>query len=1493
MHMHIGQIVHFHNERFFEGAVQLRWLQRRHEQAQQAAEAFVFHGPRYHGASEAEREGIDAQYQLKDTASFVRDLLDSMQAGAEGRETNPYWLVVAGYGSGKSHLALTCGHLLAHPHSPTAHTILEQITRADAAIGAAVTQQLHAQPYPALVLPLDGMAGFHLGNALSRAVFAQLQHHGVDAGAIRDLSPRFQTAEQFVQRNYAVRTPRFQELLPGSTAEAISARLREHDETVYTAVDALYNESNGHPIPVEGQESAQELIDTLCREYCGASGPFSHVIILFDELGRYLEYAADKPQLAGDFVLQQIFQGIQDNSKARFVGFVQYELKAYLKRFSSADSRQLQRYVTRFDAADKWYLSTNLETIFAHIISKQADQLQQLWQETDAAQRSRRTWQRLTSCLPGFQRFPVWHDPEKFERIIAQGCWPLHPLTVWLLTRQRDLVQSRSALTFVRDTLLRVANEAAHEQGGLRQISAAELLIENLLPQLVAAERETGGNLAETLSLLLEKFAGHLSPHQQRVLAGVAVLEKIRIGKQQRDHADALLSEASGLDAATLPQLVHSLSELGALEWNADLGQYELLSDGATRGQFQQWLRNQQNQFNAAGIRDLFLRRGMSNTNLTAITPDFALSKQITTPDWFFEAQLAHASSVSHAIQSAFKQWHEATLPKDAKGKVIYLYLHPDDDLSAIDTEITRSMDAELKRYGQKQAPIWVIGLVDRQAKLAEHLARLHILDERITEADRERFRRFIPKEDEHIKMALQETIRAILQDRCHWIAGFTTSPAGRQRVVAAAIFAQVYPHTIPFPFDGFATANGGGAVDVAQLMRGLITRQINGSWVQSQPRRLQNRVHTVLVQSWRALLPSGKLAAPANPAVHSLLTSLEQAHQQNPNRTLRESYNRLLAPPYGLNASSAGLLLALLLGLDSPPRRIEQDGELFPSGDWINQALPGKHGRYLDPSVLETTRLRFLTEDSEAQWRRLLNQWEAESQYQRLVELAREAEKRRAIDPLPESLEGHYHYLRDRANQAQQQLRDMSDRIKQWEREIEIAIQRESIPHAIRFGSQIAKTAEQLATEPQWPDGLQHVCEQLLTHVGALLEKTVDDWIPRQFCNEVAQVADFRRRTEQEAKGLTVLGFSQQAEQLTQQAQTSIHRVEQRQQFKLTLDQCQDYPRQPPPQESTPVRTLRDGIRLGDELIERLQETSTTLSPVEINAHTQAIRQRQAVLQAMLKRHTETLGKLYALDLGRHSQLQEAMSQVNRLRDIFIDTRDASEVGELAVQLEQMLSDVAAWDFGEVAVERLEDVLNQQVHQQLAALTRRLDEHEIEPAWDLQNSYAKLQQERVAAAQQRSAQWVSVHLVADQSINHLDRAACCALIQELSAAPAYLAAAHREQVHQQLTAAQARLAELEEQQRSATLRAWQQRVLDDTALEGLDRLAIEQRLQQLHQPPCTLRPEEHALLAPITHRLTARLDQLSLDELFSRITRLTTAQQRELLQRLKVLVDD
>lgn len=1484
--MKVGDLVSFRSEHFFEGAVQLRWVGERPLQAKSAAEAFVFHGPRYHGAGDAESEGIEGSYRLKDTASFVRDLLYSLHAGLRGEEVNPYWLVVAGYGSGKSHLALTSATLLGDPQGAISSKIVEHISQADADIGKVVQNDLVELTKPVLVLTLDGMAGFHLGNALSQAVFTQLNHYGVDAGAIRALSPRFQSAEQFVERNFAFRVESFARRLPGKSSEEICARLRDNDEAIYSEVDAIYFEANGAPIPVVGQESAQELINTLCDVYCGPDGAFSSVVILFDEFGRYLEYAAEKPLLAGDAALQQIFQGVQDNStKIRFIGFIQYELKAYLKRFGSADLRQLQRYITRFDSAQKWYLSTNLETIFAHMIGKEQAALSQVWIEAGADRLCQESWQRMSHALPEYNRFPVWSDSERFNRVISQGCWPLHPLATWFLTRQRDVVQSRSALTFIKEMIERVANESALKDGRLRQVSAAELILSSMLPEMIAAEHETGSTVAETLQLLLEKFSTHLNDEQRQVLAGVAILEKMRIGKQSQENMDRLLCEATALSSGNLSHALQTLSQdLGAIEWNRDLGQYELIADASTRGQFQQWLRKQQGNITADAIRDLFIRRGAADAELGDIATDFASQHDISTQEWRFEAQFAHSHVLGKVLPRAFQEWGEAVSPSDAKGKVVYVYIHSDEDITQIESQIENIFSVELNRTGYKCAPIWVIGLADQDGSLAEHIGRLHLFDEQMTAEERERFRRFVPEEMGRSRQALKECSQNAIKKRLLWIAGFQDVPAGRLRQVGNEIFSKIYHQVLPFPFDGFATSAGGGAADCAQLTRSLIARHVDGHWVQAQKKQLQNRAISLLVRSWKVLSSSGKLNAPLNPKVKTTFEWLEKSHQDDPGLTLWNSFKQLIAPPYGMNAASAGLLLGLVLGGISPPRRIECKGEMIASSDWINEAFPAQRGKhFLEKSLLEKSTLRFLSEDSEGRWRSLLNRWESAQNYQSILEIAKEAAQTRKVDPLPESLEGTYRYLNDHADQIALLLKDTQDELNQWELSIERAERQSSVNDLLKTGRRLVKKRNAMDDEGCWPEQFIHSCDVLLAQIQPMLSGLLNNWISRQSCNSMVQVSDFRHHMERAVESLNLLGFKTEAKVLERQAQHSIAQVEARQKFSLTLDESEDYPRQPDPTESTPVRDLRDTIAKGDDLIKGIQGAQSVLSPDEINARIRAIENRQNRLRDMLKHQNKILGDLFSLSLNSEGALRDTLVKANRLRNIFVGTPDENEVSDIIAVLERILADIAVWESSNLGPERLDELLTKQTQRQLEELRNFLEAKEIEPAWDLGAIYKALMMERIDVAIKRSLDWVLSRIQRMDELKSLDLIRCVELEKELMAAPGYLSNDDRSKVDSYLSTVRNRHAELKEEFRRSKVIDWQQQFLSLKDIENLTKYATEQLLKALNNPPVELTAEEQMSLQPIEALLVSHLDQISMDEILTRIERLPFESQRQL----------
>jgi hypothetical protein len=158
------------------------------------------------------------------------------------------------------------------------------------------------------------------------------------------------------------------------------------------------------------------------------------------------------------------------------------------------------------------------------------------------------------------------------------------------------------------------------------------------------------------------------------------------------------------------------------------------------------------------------------------------------------------------------------------------------------------------------------------------------------------------------------------------------------------------------------------------------------------------------------------------------------------------------------------------------------------------------------------------------------LQQWEAEQNYITKIELAHEAARMRAIDPLPETLEGNYNYLRDASNQVAEIVSTMDNRMKEWERGIELATRKASVEHALRLGGQVLDQRNAMQDSPLWPETYANECNSLLNFAKEVITEHIGAWIPRQSCESPAQVADFRRRTQNQANWLSGLGFVTEA---------------------------------------------------------------------------------------------------------------------------------------------------------------------------------------------------------------------------------------------------------------------------------------------------------------------------------------------------------------------------
>ena len=98
--MKINDIVTFSKENFFNGAVQTEWFYD-NSKLSAIAESYVFHGPKYYGVSSADVAA--GEHRLIDTASFAKNLTDKLYST---KIDNSFIMTIAGYGTGKSHLAV-------------------------------------------------------------------------------------------------------------------------------------------------------------------------------------------------------------------------------------------------------------------------------------------------------------------------------------------------------------------------------------------------------------------------------------------------------------------------------------------------------------------------------------------------------------------------------------------------------------------------------------------------------------------------------------------------------------------------------------------------------------------------------------------------------------------------------------------------------------------------------------------------------------------------------------------------------------------------------------------------------------------------------------------------------------------------------------------------------------------------------------------------------------------------------------------------------------------------------------------------------------------------------------------------------------------------------------------------------------------------------------------------------------------------------------------
>ncbi|MFB5089182.1 hypothetical protein PGC35_18645 [Psychrobacillus sp. PGGUH221] len=950
----LKDIVRFKKELYFNGAVQVDWFYNKEKQGE-ISKSFVFHGPEYFGVSEEDL--AIKTHRLVDTASFANILTNKLYG--ESNNSN-FFMTIAPYGTGKSHLAVTLASLFSG-ESSIQEKIINNINLVDSSVGGSIKS---TQLKPNLVLVLNGMKDFNLNYEILNVTQKVLDFHNLDSDFLKTITKSYDIAKNFAANtfeNYSSSYERFaNEILDVSRITNLKDYLIENilqDTNVFEVINNVYYEINGTYIRWDEGVSAGDVLAKIADTLCGDREVFNKVLVFFDEFGRYIEFASSYPTRAGDSALQQIYEAVQDGEdKIVFVGFIQSDLKSYLSRVDR--TANINRYIGRYEASEKIHLSSNLETIFANLIERtQPKQFTSF--VVNKIEKNNNHWKEFhdnfLSWAPQSKNSTVWGDFDRFRKVILEGIYPLHPLTAWMLSNLSSWLQQRSSLTFLEKQIELEGNNNLSEFGDLLLVPATRIIRTEFFTELLTAEQE-GRKQSEYCILYNQIISSHGDKFNERQIEVLAANLIVRIGRfktKSLSDAKQALAYAANITLKEVELVIQQLEDdFGVISFDERANVFDFVVDAIGINDFKR-LVNSKKRKSDFDINVAFHIGLNEILPLEKMETSFAKRHYISTHEWQFTQQIVHINNINlKFLKDLEDEWLHATAPDIAKGKLIWVYTSPETD-----SEKIQNLQDNMKRYKLEGKPIVFFLMDDTENDFYDALHDYQISNS-FSEQEREKYNRFIT--DYKVK------VNAVVEDKFNELVGkrIVIKSEGLEKIVKRPkmyiehIFETLYSFAIPFPFTEFAgKQQSKGKKNLSRIAR-LILSGASFQMIHSETTDIKNRIEGLLFEknigSWGTFNSEYQLISPTNPNVRKIFEELDVQLDESGAWDVSKVFDKYQKPPYGINDYALALLIAVYLVQRKIEYRVKVNDTRLRLEEWSNQIFLDKNVNF--KGLLDTT---------------------------------------------------------------------------------------------------------------------------------------------------------------------------------------------------------------------------------------------------------------------------------------------------------------------------------------------------------------------------------------------------------------------------------------------------------------------------------------------------------------------------------------------------------
>lgn len=1362
----LQDVITFRDDLYFDGAVQADWFYSE-KQLPIVARSFVFHGPKNHAVTGGEFGGKG----LVDTASFALRIAEKLNNPEAGSALT---LAIAGYGTGKSHLAVTLSALLSGADfQPSLHeAILENIRRADAGIAERLCPLVKK---PRLVLTLNGMRDFNLHYELMRTAEKALKVYGVPQDLLKSLNKVRETAIGFIEHSYDILQSHFeaaaQQDLP-LTGEALRRqlceRLENNDEIALAIVNSVYTEFNGHPIRQDEGVSASAVLDTLLTACCGLHGRFDGIVILFDEFGRFLEYASAQPGAAGDSALQQIFESVQNaEGDIQFVGFIQSDIKSYLQRVDRASN--ISRYIDRYDAGEKLYLSSNLETIFANLLEKKDP----VAFDTCVGQRLKKeiaAWRKLFDSMNRWlPTHGIWTQWEDFQRILLEGIYPMHPIATYLLCNLTDWLQNRSSLTLLSEKVRQMGDAFLGSDHPLPMIFPVDLLKGPLFEELLNAEEQ--GRQRSQFCILLgniyQKFDTKLTDDDRSVLLSNLILRICRFRFESRTDLLEAMRACCNLSENRLQDSLDLLeNEFVVLSYDERMNCFDFVADSVGANEFRNFLRAAQNR---STFRPEMLARSDVQELADLLRPidtDFGARHGIQTREWQFVQRLEPLNNVTEAyLVDACTELRSHTLPSQERGLLLWVYLPKTADQNQLD-ELKRNAAA----LGSKQA-LSVFVLDDADDSLGNAIVTYRVLADMKLE-DQLRYQRFYADALEKAKENIRQLFIALKQTRKVIYDGEIICAEKRLKAYLTGVLEVIYPKVISSDFDGFDAKTGVAYKNFSTIMRWILMDHMNYTNLKSLSVDVRNRVNTIFgagsMFSWQVLTKDGKAGAPRNLQVAAVWEMLEGTLNHQKSLSLSELMTTLSAAPYGMNEYAAFMLLALFCENFSYTTRLEMDNVRYSTNVWAEQVIEDKR---FNIKLLNRTSLVLVdVGESENRFRTLFDTIKHNRDFSKSQALAEQLEELEREESVPEALAVDYDLILVILDEGKKVEKRFSDAISNLCAKLENCKTKNNAYGALQVVDEIDKLAtRELSSMFSYTAAQIAELQKHRQYAKAIAERSFEPWIKSAVCRSFDKLEQYKDFVAAVSTVFRKHKYVAQAEALLAQAEKEEKRIRVVHEKAALFSSCESYLASSAIMPGMTQKTLTVFVGQGRALLAEFENFNYQADERFVNIR-QKITDHVAKLTEAVSAQRKRIGDMWE-ELDAITDLdsaQRARGKLHALLSSGLNDEDRTSLEEADITLARFLVEAGALNV-DVNAEKIASIAGQ--------LMQSFEDETI----DLEPAIHAICDKRIADINAAEARWIDQWLKI--SPDEMDQFALDAWKSAMTVLPFYLSDETREKV--------------------------------------------------------------------------------------------------------------